>query len=387
LAAREVLTKSPEQSDDRAWFVHPFCLLILRRALDDTTPTGATLKIEGNILKRLVNGGGGGSSFGGVPPALENPAARVNEAVERKCDAAAEKIPKLVLGFPDYHALFKDADARLKALRETIDRFQGRFRRASDQEMKALGHFSWAPTFLVDMKPLDRAATAEDVKAGRAVFHLDGKGKPAELKLPAVAVLRRDEKALVLQAEVGPDGETIYGVLSREGLRAVPSKEVIKVTALTPPREPWALHPERRGGGLVPPGAVQNNPLPAAGDKNRLCKNPPSRKKMWWGDTPPRPEEAARATAAGVHACWRACRLRSDSFRKIFRSRTDFGVISTSSSSSMYSSASSNVICRGAFKTTVFSAPAARMLVSFFSRQAFTGRSLSRQCSATICPS
>src|SRR5262249_46476921 len=83
----------------------------------------------------------------------------------------------------------------------------------------------------------------------------------------------------------------------------------------------------------------------------------------------------------------RAYRFRSDSFRYTFRSRIDFGVTSTNSSSSMYSSAISRVICRGGLRRIVFSAVDARMLVSFFSRQALTGRSLSRQCSPTIWPS
>ena len=58
--------------------------------------------------------------------------------------------------------------------------------------------------------PLDHVATAEDVKAGKAVFHLDGKGKLTDLKLPAVGLLIPDDKkkrwstVLIVQAEVMP---------------------------------------------------------------------------------------------------------------------------------------------------------------------------------------
>ena len=79
---------------------------------------------------------------------------------------------------------------------------------------------------------MGRAATADDVKAGKAVFHLDGKGKAADLQLPAVAVLKGDEKkerpphVLIVQAEAGPDGAVTYGVITREGVRAMPASEL-----------------------------------------------------------------------------------------------------------------------------------------------------------------
>jgi hypothetical protein len=82
----------------------------------------------------------------------------------------------------------------------------------------------------------------------------------------------------------------------------------------------------------------------------------------------------------------RAARLRSTSFRSRLRRRIAAGVTSTSSSASMNSSAISSVITRGGFKTTVLSADAARMLVSFLPRQMFTPRSPSRQCSPMTWP-
>src|SRR6056297_3529867 len=85
--------------------------------------------------------------------------------------------------------------------------------------------------------------------------------------------------------------------------------------------------------------------------------------------------------------CFRLLRRRSDSFIKIFRSRMFSGVTSTNSSSSMYSKAVSSDMSRGGFKITFSSLPAARMLVSFFSRQGLTVMSLSRAFSPTIMPS
>src|SRR5208282_5463262 len=55
------------------------------------------------------------------------------------------------------------------------------------------------------------------------------------------------------------------------------------------------------------------------------------------------------------HAC-RAYRRRSASFKSALRKRTAFGVTSTNSSSSMYSSANSSVTCRGGLRRMFFSA-------------------------------
>ena len=145
---------------------------------------------------------------------------------------AAEKLGRLVLGLPPYHPLFKDADKSLAAYKATLERFGGHYRRASGQESWFLDLDHWSPTYLPDLRPLGRAATADDVKSGREVFTLDGKGKPAELKLPAVAVLKRDEKkkrpprVLIVQAEVGLGGEVTYGIITREDIRAAPANEL-----------------------------------------------------------------------------------------------------------------------------------------------------------------
>jgi len=126
----------------------------------------------------------------------------------------------------------------LEALTVAFDRFAGNYRRPTGFEHYFLDLSPFSPTFVPDITPLGRAATADDVKAGLAVFHIDGTGKPADRKLPAVAGLKRDEKneraskVIVVQAEVGADGAVTYGILSKDGLRAVPASELVEIKTL-----------------------------------------------------------------------------------------------------------------------------------------------------------
>ena len=78
---------------------------------------------------------------------------------------------------------------------------------------------------------------------------------------------------------------------------------------------------------------------------------------------------------------------RFDADSSTLRSRIDFGVTSTASSSRMNSSACSSESGRGGIRRTSSSADDARMFVSFFGFAAFTSRSLSREFSPTIIPS
>ena len=177
----------------------------------------------------------GGSSSESVPGQLVDPATRRQEAAERKCDQVAVKIGELVIGLPFYSPLMKDADARLATMKALLDRYQGHFRLLTAAEAKSLGLTLWKPMFVPDVRPLDRAATAEDVAKGRAVFHLDGKGKPAEVKLPAVATLRQGKqgkeppRVLVVQAEVGQDGKTTYGIIGGGDIGAASADELVGI--------------------------------------------------------------------------------------------------------------------------------------------------------------
>jgi hypothetical protein len=230
--AHKVLTERTHGFDDGPWFAHPFCLRILRGALDDKTPTGATYLIEKD---RFVRKEENGMSSGNIPDFLSDPAQRRNKAGERAADAAALKVAEIVVGLPRYHPLFNDADRRLEAMKTALDRFKGSYRRAVGRERDILNISPWNPAFLPDIRPLGHAASADDVKTGKAIFHLAGKGKPADLKLPARAVLKRDEDKkppsllLIVQAEVDAEGSLIYGVITCEGIRSIPARDVASV--------------------------------------------------------------------------------------------------------------------------------------------------------------
>jgi hypothetical protein len=233
--AYQVLPQHPHGFDGEMWLAHPYCLRILRAALDDTTLTGRTYLIEKGRLFHKESYSEGSEN---LPELLANPAARRDQAAERACDAAALKLCDLVVGVPEFHPLLKDADQQLGALKATLDRFGRRYRRLSEREAELLGYRFWGPGYIPNIRPLDLAATADDVKTGKAVFHLGGKGKPAGLKLPAVAVLKSDPKkkqtphVLIVQAEVGPDGAMIYGIISRHDVRAVAGPTVTGIKTL-----------------------------------------------------------------------------------------------------------------------------------------------------------
>jgi hypothetical protein len=166
MAAKLILRDDRFMPDRSPWFSHPFCLAFLRRALDDTELTGAIYTIEGGYLKREQEGYRNES----IPELLADASARKAQAAERACDGAAAKLLTLAAGLPAYHPLLKDAETRLRAIKETLDRFRGRYRLASPREEAALGVDTWEVAFIPDLRPLGRAATPEDVKAGRAIF-------------------------------------------------------------------------------------------------------------------------------------------------------------------------------------------------------------------------
>ncbi len=230
LVVERVLSVGPGPHDDEgAWLAHPFCLAILRDPLDDTKPTGATWKIEKDCLEWTS---GQGSSSQSIPEYLADPAARRQQAVERKCDQVAVKLGDLVVGVAPYSPLLKDADARLAAMKRLLDRYRGHFRLLTATEAESLGLTLWHPMFVPDVAPLGRPATAADVEKGRAIFHLDGKGKLARVTLPAVATLRERKpseqplRVLVVQAEVGQDGKTMYGIIGGGEIRAARAEEL-----------------------------------------------------------------------------------------------------------------------------------------------------------------
>jgi hypothetical protein len=248
LFAQKVLTEETRSFSRGPWFARPFCLAILRKALDDKSPTGARYYVEKNTLWRRekISGFGENSrpNLGRpVPAFLANPPDRQDAVQERACDLAAERLGDLVAGLPLYHPILKGADKRLTAFKIAFDRFAGKYRCVTPRELESL-HFTesqtlatWTPAFIPDIQPLSHPATAADVKAGKAIFHLDGKSKQSNQSLPAIAVLQCDGKkehpphVLIVQAEVSSDGQVTYGVIMKENIRAVAARELTAIKA------------------------------------------------------------------------------------------------------------------------------------------------------------
>lgn len=232
---------------DDVWYRHPACLTVLRRALDDTTATGRHFYLRGDEIEEMTSARADRSP---LPADRRDPAGWAEHAEERTCDVAAERVTDLVAGVPPRHALRRDAEPSLAALRTFLARH--RFRRLTESEVRRLDWRTSDPGYIPDIRPLGRPATAADVAAGRAVFHLNGKGKPAadppvwvalkgdldahrsaEKEIPKVAAGTPPASdvdplavGLVVQAEVGPGGKVYYGVIFRTAIRVVRADEV-----------------------------------------------------------------------------------------------------------------------------------------------------------------
>ena len=118
-----------------------------------------------------------------------------------------------------------------------LRRFEGKLRIATRLECRAVGESYWDHHFIPDLRPLGRPATADDVAAGKAIFHLDRPAKPTSLELPAVAELPQTEKerrflVLILQAEQDEAGATTYGVITSLGIETLPADKLTKVRSL-----------------------------------------------------------------------------------------------------------------------------------------------------------
>jgi hypothetical protein len=274
LAARRVRA-ARGHVDDGVWLSHPFALAILRRDLDDLTPTGTTYFVErqDDGQEMLAHKAERSSGSMSLPRELADPAVRRERAEARACDEAAGKLAGMILGVPYYHPLLADAGERLDGLRAFLDEHGPHLRRAAYAEASALDAHGSDVYYVLDVRRLPAGATAEDVAAGRAIFHLDGKGTPLGMKLPATAVLKRDQppagwrptevdvdagrarrvwradpddadgrgrqviewdvpRVLVLQAERGPAGKRYYGVVARHEMLKASEDEVAEIEPL-----------------------------------------------------------------------------------------------------------------------------------------------------------
>ncbi|HEV8000419.1 MAG TPA: hypothetical protein VGP63_11095 [Planctomycetaceae bacterium] len=221
-ACSRITAGEPSYGEDRAWLCHPYCLKILRHELDSEERTGGRYRRQGTRVI-LTNRQQGNSFDSEMSAPFTDPKMLKDAAEERRCDRAALKLNLLVYGLSPYHPLAKDADARLKEFKRVFDGFRDGFRLATPLEIQFLELPYGECCFLPEWKPLSQPATQADVTAGRAVFQLDGKGKLAPLKLPAVAsaarslpffsMISQSKLLLIVQAETDANGKTLYGVI------------------------------------------------------------------------------------------------------------------------------------------------------------------------------
>ena len=217
--------------DEAEWFMHPYCLKLLRSELDRTGPDGRAYTVEGDSV---VVQSPAGRRAAAMPAALAKAADRSARAAGRQCDAAARLLGALVYGLPEHHPLLRDADRRLTAMRETLDRYPMRLLNGAECRMLHIAspHGVFAP----DIRPLKRPATSDDVRAGRAVFHLTGKGRLAPgWKLPAVAAWRGEAAAIarrviVVQAEIDRAGRVRCGIVAPHEVLAVDAGQLTRQT-------------------------------------------------------------------------------------------------------------------------------------------------------------
>lgn len=234
------LVLAARDPDARALFARPWYLPLLLPELERTEPTGTRYRVEGEMLHQE---GERWSSTGPLQPERFGGAELAASASERRCDVAAERLAGVLIGLPPYHPLLKDRDARLARIRADCARFVRGARLATPQELAAVGlrPDPWGPArFIPGVAPLGRPATAEDVRTGRAVFHLAGQGRVAEVDLPALGRLRLEEggeaPVLVVQAEELPSGERRYGVIGAEAIREVGAEQLVEIALLPDPQ-------------------------------------------------------------------------------------------------------------------------------------------------------
>ncbi|MCA8910828.1 MAG: hypothetical protein KDB82_03935 [Planctomycetes bacterium] len=237
----KVLHASPGWSDDAVWFRTTAAITLLRGQLDNTNDSGSYFKISNGVY---TEGTAGSSASGDIPDYLKEDRNVRKSADGRFCDDAAMKLNELVGGLPRYNPLLSDSEERLKFMRELLDRYAASIRPATVDEAETLGEWGWDPFFVFAPPPLGRAATEDDVKAGRAIFALEG-GRPGKLKLPAKGAFGpapaangdepvEDDRGwcLIVQEEVDAGGKTWYGAMARYGTRKIEAYKIHDVQSL-----------------------------------------------------------------------------------------------------------------------------------------------------------
>jgi hypothetical protein len=163
----------------------------------------------------------------------------VEHAEESVADLAAARLHFLMSGLPNPHPLRSDHDQILLEMGKILGRHSRGLRAMTEIESSRFDTWRGGFGFIPDIRPLGRPATADDVRAGRAVFSLSGQGTVAESKLPGWIILKKEAKArrpdygLVVQAEKDPRGKLVYGVIFRHEMRSVAEDEVDRLLPYT----------------------------------------------------------------------------------------------------------------------------------------------------------
>ncbi len=200
---------------DRHWPLHPFGVALLAGELNNPARSGASWDIVDGRVERKS---GGCTTMYWGKGLLADPANRREGVEEEIRDRAAEMLGWQIAGVPECYPILKDAASRRAVLEELVKVHLGRLRRPTKDEAEALG-LSQTENFIPDIRPLRRPATEADVKAGRAVFHLAGKGRP--MAFPAGSAIEvKGERGIVVQAET-LGGVPVYGVIFRHSIRRV----------------------------------------------------------------------------------------------------------------------------------------------------------------------
>jgi hypothetical protein len=208
---------------------HPVRLVLLAQKLNDFRPTGVHYYLRGDEVGTSGEPRGANRRYRdrSLPTGT-----LVEHAEERVADEFAHRLLDMIVGLPPSHPLQHDVDLRLKKMKEFIDLHARRLRPVTWVESRKWDVFSLNRWYVPDITPLGRPATAGDVKLGRAVFELNGRGTVAKQVLPAWLVLKSDANShkpdygLVVQAEADADGKLIYGVIFQREIRIVRAEEV-----------------------------------------------------------------------------------------------------------------------------------------------------------------
>ena len=227
----------------------PWCLILLEEALQDTRETAFTDLIKKDdedgwqLFHREPNGNG---NLGDATPYLDE-SKYDREWKLRVCDRACAALLKLLGDHTEktYQPIAKDREKILDELRAYLARYRDTFQELSDYLDGGTGFSIEGGRFLPILPPLDRAATSEDVAAGRAVFRLPNAGEKPVMTMPLCAEWLAQKSSgttvggpphgrfvVILQVERDADGGLWFGIADGNGFHVVPDKEIGILQAL-----------------------------------------------------------------------------------------------------------------------------------------------------------